>query len=131
MCKLAFRFNPIRTSLHIENLDSISISHLASRISTQSQLAFRWLAVLHIPTLSWQQAVVLGGSGSEHLKEITRLTPGSVLLSGYFFSQQLTLGSHTLTSAGGADVWVAVLDTQNCKWLWAGRMGGADGEYLQ
>ena len=78
-------------------------------------------------TFSWAQA--LGGSSSDETISAT-VSGGSVYVTGYFYSPTCTVGSTTLTNAGGntgtIDVFVAKLTDAGStgSFTWAQRMGG-------
>ena len=51
---------------------------------------------------------------------------GNSYVTGYFYNS-VTFGSTTLTSSGGADIFVAKLDSSG-NWLWANNAGGTSDE---
>ncbi|UOQ71242.1 hypothetical protein [Hymenobacter cellulosilyticus] len=70
---------------------------------------------------SWQSVASVGGSATD-VKATTTDEAGNVYLVGTF-AGSMTLGSQTLTSAGGTDIFVAKRNSGG--FLWAQRAGGA------
>ena len=71
---------------------------------------------------NWLWAVQTGGIDDECAGSIALDGEDNVYLSGYFESTA-TFGSHTLTSVGVEDIFVAKLDASG-NWLWAVQAGG-------
>jgi len=81
-------------------------------------------------TLAWASRA--GGSNSDVGKDISILSDGSSVVTGYF-NGNATFGQGeanetTLTSAGGCDVFVAKYNPDGAL-TWAHRVGGSDEEY--
>ncbi|MBO9201301.1 MULTISPECIES: MBG domain-containing protein [Niastella] len=75
----------------------------------------------------------LGGGGSDWAHSIVIDASDNVYLSGYFEGTvdfDTGTGTHTLTSAGGFDVFVIKLNYWG-NFVWAGRMGGSGNDYGQ
>jgi hypothetical protein len=68
-----------------------------------------------------------GSSNSDFFPALALDASGNVYVAGSFVSPTLTLGSITLTNAGGTDLFVAKLDP-NGQWLSAVRAGGTGTE---
>ena len=68
-------------------------------------------------------SVSAGGTGDDEGLGIAVDGAGYVYVTGYF-SGTATFGSHTLTTNGSKDIFVAKLDS-NGNWLWAVKAGGA------
>ncbi len=64
-----------------------------------------------------------GGSDSESAYAITTDTSGYIYVTGYFASPTISFGGHTLSSSGGANVFVVAYDTLGQP-LWAQKAGG-------
>ncbi len=60
---------------------------------------------------------------------ITHDSNGNVYVAGHFYTRTMQFGTTTLTSAEGADAFVAKLDNKGA-WQWAIRAGGKRDEYL-
>ncbi|MBF9238715.1 T9SS type A sorting domain-containing protein [Hymenobacter sp. BT683] len=63
-------------------------------------------------------------NGNPYVQTTTLDANGNVLVTGRF-TDTITLGTITLTSAGGADGFVAKWNPVTESWLWAYRMGGS------
>lgn len=78
---------------------------------------------------TWQTAVAADQTGASFLFD---MKPGSAdgefFVLGYFVGT-VTLGTTTLTSMGGLDVFVAKWSALNNTYVWAQRCGGAGNEY--
>ena len=73
-------------------------------------------------------SVSAGGTGDDEGLGIAVDGAGYVYVTGYF-SGTATFGSHTLTTNGSKDIFVAKLDS-NGNWLWAVKAGGTDWEMV-
>lgn len=67
-------------------------------------------------------AVSAGGALEDEASSIVADSNGNVVITGNF-EDECTIGSTTLTSAGGTDIYVAKLDSDGA-WLWAESAGG-------
>ena len=82
---------------------------------------------------AWQSAQVVAtatGAATSTYSNVTATAvdaAGNVLLAGNF-SNTVVLGGTTLTSRGGADVFVAKFNPASNQFVWAQRAGGAEGE---
>ena len=65
-----------------------------------------------------------GGTGDDEGLGIAVDGAGYVYVTGYF-SGTATFGSHTLTTNGSKDIFVAKIDPTNRIWVWAVKAGGA------
>jgi hypothetical protein len=74
---------------------------------------------------NWLWASKAGGYSYDRGNEITIDDAGNIYVTGIFFATA-TFGSHSLTSGGVADIFVAKMDS-NGNWLWATRAGGTSG----
>ena len=72
---------------------------------------------------NWQWATRAGGNSEDVGYGITIDDTGNCYVAG-FFNGTATFGDITLTSSGGADIFVAKLDSDG-NWLWATRAGGS------
>jgi len=73
---------------------------------------------------NWLWVRQIGGSGSEYCHQGIALDSyGDIYVTGHF-EQSVTIGSSTLSSTGGMDVFIAKLDSGG-NWLWARRAGGS------
>jgi hypothetical protein len=70
----------------------------------------------------WQWATQAGGNSSDSGNGITIDNSGNSYVTGYFVGIA-TFGSNSLTSSGGSDVFVAMLDSEGI-WQWATQAGG-------
>jgi len=70
----------------------------------------------------WDWVVSAGGTGSDNSMSIAIDSLGCLYVTG-LFSSSISLGSLTLTSNGGTDIFVAKLDN-NGNYLWAVSAGG-------
>jgi len=75
---------------------------------------------------NWLWATQAGGSGVDHGQGIAIDDYGNSYVSGDFY-ETVTFGSHSLTSSGGSDIFVAKMDS-NGNWLWATQAGGSNYE---
>lgn len=77
----------------------------------------------------WLWAIGAGGTGSDMSNGIDTDLYGNCYATGSF-SATVGFGSTTLTSSGGADIFITKVGT-NGNWLWANRVGGtaADSGY--
>ena len=66
----------------------------------------------------------LGGEGNERVKEVATDDVGNVYIGGQFDSSTADFGTHTLSSNGQRDGFVAKLDA-NGNFVWAHQIGGA------
>ena len=71
----------------------------------------------------WTDAVKAGGTSDEEAYDISLDASGNALIVGSFMGTA-SFGNHTLTSAGGKDVYVAKLSPTG-QWLWATSVGGS------
>lgn len=86
--------------------------------------SYRWVVVLDTYTDS-------GGAGMGDLETSLALDAGgNVYVAGSFSGATLTLGTTTLTNAGGSDLFVGKLDAANGNWLSAVRAGGPGSEMV-
>ena len=67
-----------------------------------------------------------GGASPARGYDVTVLTNGSSIVTGYFYSNA-TFGNTTLTSDGGDDVFVTKLNADG-EYQWATKAGGAEGD---
>ncbi|HOC95100.1 MAG TPA: SBBP repeat-containing protein [Candidatus Cloacimonadota bacterium] len=70
----------------------------------------------------WNWAVSAGSSSTDKGWAVDRDAQGNVYICGEF-SGSATFGSNTLSSRGGADIFVAKLDAEG-NWLWVSQAGG-------
>jgi hypothetical protein len=70
----------------------------------------------------WKWAIAVGGSDSDRASGVAVDAAGQVFITGSF-SSQVSFGPTTLTSQGGADVFVAQVSAEG-KWKWATAAGG-------
>jgi hypothetical protein len=74
---------------------------------------------------TWDWATSVVGTGRDNGSDVSTLSDGSAIITGWF-EGTATFGGTTLTSAGGGgDVFVAQISA-NGTWDWATRAGGAD-----
>ncbi|GAB3574457.1 T9SS type B sorting domain-containing protein [Hymenobacter daeguensis] len=85
--------------------------------------SYRWIATIAGTTTG------IGGRNGIEGSSLALDAAGNIYVAGSFSSSTLTLGSITLTNAGGTDVFVARLDA-NGSWRSAVRAGGATNESL-
>lgn len=116
----------------------------AQRLTTCRRLpmfiASRWLALLllagRLPAAAqapaWQSAQAVAVPTAANTYSVVRATvadaAGNVYLVGSF-SNTVVLGSTTLTSLGGGDVFVAKFNPASNQFTWAQRAGGAGDDY--
>ncbi|APR88264.1 Hypothetical protein A7982_13613 [Minicystis rosea] len=67
-----------------------------------------------------------GNSSDQYVKGVATDTSGNVLVTGNF-NGTIDLGTGTLVSAGGTDIWLAKLDTAGAG-VWARRFGDASAQ---
>ena len=75
------------------------------------------------PSGSYVWATRAGGSAADNGHAISALPDGSSIVTGAF-EGTITFGSTTLTSAGGADMFVAKVDSSG-SFVWATKAGGS------
>jgi len=73
----------------------------------------------------WQWTTQAGGNGGDRGYAIATDDNGNSFVTG-LFSETATFGSHSLTSSGSCDIFVAKMDI-NGNWLWASKAGGSGG----
>ena len=76
---------------------------------------------------AWAQAVSLnpsGGGGTSDCRAVATDAAGNQYVTG-IFGGTLVLGSTTLVSAGGNDIFIAKRSAATGAWLWAVRAGGS------
>ena len=83
--------------------------------------------VLGAQAPQWQWAVRAGGADYEESISIATDSQGNQYITGVF-DEIATFGSHTLTTSGGGDIFVAKLDASG-NWLWAVRAGGTENDW--
>ena len=83
--------------------------------------------VLGAQAPQWQWAVRAGGTDYEESISIATDSQGNQYITG-MFDEIATFGSHTLTTSGGGDIFVAKLDASG-NWLWAVRAGGTENDW--
>ena len=83
-------------------------------------------AVLGAQASYWQWVAGAGSIGDDSSKSIAIDSQGNQYVTGSF-PQTATFGSHSLTSSGLWDIFVAKIDP-NGNWLWAVKAGGTEGE---
>ncbi len=71
----------------------------------------------------WEWAKSAAGTDGENINCVTTDINGNVLVSGYFYSQTLTIGNFTLNNSGNYDVFIAKYDSSG-NVLWAKSAGG-------
>ena len=85
------------------------------------------------PGGQWLQAVRAGGPGEDQASSLVLDAAGTAVVAGWFGNlvpgASATFGATTLTTAGGADAFVARLGSGG-QWLQAARAGGADSDYI-
>ena len=81
---------------------------------------------------TWQWVRTIHGTGSDNAVSIDSDSTGAPVVAGYFYSPTMTVGSTTLTYAGGshADAWAAKWNASG-TFQWAVHLGGTydDGFY--
>ncbi len=85
-----------------------------------------WVARIS-PSGGWDWVVTAGGSSNDKVKNLAVDSAGNVFITGYF-NKTATFGSHTITSKGGTDIFVAKLDSTG-KFVWAKSFGSTDNDY--
>ncbi len=78
------------------------------------------------PEGNWIWASSAGDASSDSAQGITIDASGNLYITGLFL-QSTTIGSTTLTSSGGSDIYVAKLESGG-NWQWAVRAGGSSGD---
>jgi molybdopterin-binding protein len=76
---------------------------------------------------NWLWAFQAGGSDDDHGKGITIDDAGNSYVTGYFCGIA-TFGSHSLTSTGESNIFIAKTDADG-NWLWANRAGSNTDNY--
>ena len=76
---------------------------------------------------NWQWAVQAGGSISDLSYAICSDSTDNIYITGLFM-QTANFGSNMLTSYGGADIFIAKLDSSG-SWLWAQNAGSTSNDY--
>ena len=76
---------------------------------------------------NWQWASKAGGIDGDEGKGITIDDAGSSYVTGGF-SETVTFGSHSLTSSGSGDIFIAKMETSG-NWIWASKAGGTYNDY--
>ena len=72
-------------------------------------------------------ALSAGGLGSEEAYAVKTNNAGEVILTGWFSSTSLTIGSYTLANAGGNDIFIAKFDSLgNVLWAQSANGNGND-----
>jgi hypothetical protein len=85
---------------------------------------------LFSPAQAWKWAKSIGAPNTvASVKTIRPYKGTSVLVSGSFAASNLTLGSHTLNSAGQDDGYLAIADEAGA-YLWATRFGGSGRDFV-
>ena len=78
------------------------------------------------PSGNWLWAVQAGGTDNDYAFSITLDGSGNAYMGGVF-QGIATIGSHTLTSVGGEDIFVAKLDPSG-NWHWVVQAGGTEND---
>lgn len=125
---LPFALAAVRSLTNCSKATGLSSSATVVRIL----LAILLLAI-HLPTMAqtpvWQSARAIaaatttGGGGSSLVTATAIDAAGSVFLAGYF-TNNVVLGSTTLTSRGSNDVFVAKFNPSTNQFVWAQQAGG-------
>lgn len=79
--------------------------------------------------LSPYRALTAGGSGGDSATTVAVDRAGYVYLAGNFWSTNFTIGGFALSNAGGADAFLAKIDTAG-NIVWAQRFGGVADEAI-
>jgi hypothetical protein len=88
-------------------------------------------AIAQVPSWTLAQGGATSQTGSTAQASATTVDGrGNVLVAGYF-TGQLTLGTTTLTSAGGQDLFIAKWLPATSTWAWAQRGGGSGADQAQ
>ena len=74
-------------------------------------------------TGNWEWARSAGGVDDDYPVSMVGLSGGSALVTGYFYDQGATFGSHGITNSGGYDIFVAKIGSTG-NWEWAAAAGG-------
>ncbi len=82
-----------------------------------------------IGTWDWAAQAGAPGNSPDGAAEVVLDAAGNIYLTGHFF-ETAQFGSTSLTSAGGADIFLAKLDPQG-NWLWAVQAGGTDNDFCE
>ena len=77
-------------------------------------------------TNAW--AVSAGGAGNGSAQRVSVFADGSAVVSGWFTGTKV-FGNHSVTSAGGSDIYVAKISSAG-TWQWVATAGGTDSESL-
>lgn len=86
------------------------------------------LFLTHAQSPNWLWAKNIVGGGSTYiLGNMATDVTGNVFCSGYFDGGSITLGSFTLSNAGGHDIWIAKYDPIG-NVIWAKSAGGIDND---
>ncbi|MBH8570131.1 hypothetical protein KB206_14670 [Microvirga sp. STS02] len=99
-------------------------------VSGSLGMLFFWL-VASLPTLAqapaWQSVAPTTSTASSAIQFSASDGSGNIVVAGYF-SGTLMVGTSTLTSAGGRDVFVAKYSPATGTYVWAQRAGSSGGE---
>ena len=79
------------------------------------------------PTGIWEWIKGVGSTSSDRCEDIAVDAGGNVTITGTFYST-VSFGSHSLSSTGSYDLFVARLDSAG-NWLWATKAGGSSNDY--
>ena len=86
---------------------------------------FQYQCYCQVMTPAWARSA--GGSSNDEGSCVVADQNGGVYVAGTFKSSSFTIGTTTLTNAGGNDIFLAKFDTAG-NFLWAQRYGGTGNE---
>jgi hypothetical protein len=99
------------------------------KLLTLSVLALCISTIIFAQGLSPYRAFSAGGAGGDSAAAVAVDVNGYVYLAGHFRSTNFVIGSFALSNAGGADAFLAKIDTAG-NVLWVQRFGGAADESI-
>ena len=78
--------------------------------------------------VKWASSI--GGSRADYINSVTATSDGGYIVGGYFTSEKITVGDHTLTKPGSVKGGMVIKYSSNGAVKWARSVRGSQGDYI-
>jgi hypothetical protein len=106
------------------DFSSSLITFGTNTLSTNTAITYDFFLVKYDPSGNVLWAKSEGGSNNDHVAGISADASGNIIVTGWFISSSIALGTTTLNNAGNGDFFLVKYDTGG-NTLWAKSAGGS------